>query len=151
MRKAFEVSTSSGEVVTIIAVSIDGLGGLADGSEAADDVLITAAALLRKHLDPCGGVVCRLGGPMFAGLLIGAGHTSALAAAEEFRAEVAAASDRWAASKRYAKRIGVSVGVASRDPKAQAQPATPQELLAHAAKHVQASRAAGGNAVRAAA
>jgi diguanylate cyclase (GGDEF)-like protein len=151
MRKAFEVSTNSGEVVTVIAVSLDGLGGLTDGAEASDDVLITAAALLRKHLDPCGGVVCRLGGPMFAGLVIGTGHTATLAAAEEFRAEMSAASERWAASKRLTKRIGASIGVASRDPKSASQPGTPQELLSEAAKQVQASRAAGGNAVRAAA
>lgn len=151
MRKAFQLSTTSGEVVTIVAVSIDGLGAMADGSESADEVLVTAAALLRKHLDPCGGVVCRLGGPMFAGLVIGAGHTSTLAAAEEFRSDFAVASERWTSERRVGTRVGASVGVASRDPKALSQSATPQELLAEAAKQVQASRAAGGNSVRAAA
>jgi len=146
MRHAFAAAEKAGEGVTVAAVSVDGLAG--PGHERlADEALITACALLRKHFDPLGAVVCRLGGPLFAVLATAVGQAPVRAAADEFRAEYQQAAAAW--DKAAGGAVRASVGIATAAPTGGGS-MTPQALLAAAAKGVQEARSAGG-AVRGAA
>lgn len=144
MRHAFAAAEKAGEGVTVVAVSIDGLPiGRPGGERLADEALITASTLLRKHFDPLGAVVCRLGGPLFAVLATAVGQTPVKAASDEFVAEfqkAAAALDFGANAPPRAclgfATAGAKGGVAL----------TPQALLAAAAKGVQESRSLRGAA-----
>jgi HD-like signal output (HDOD) protein/GGDEF domain-containing protein len=130
MRRAFDAAKRAGESVTVAAVSLEGLDMGGEGSRDSDDAIVTTSALLRKHFDPLGGVVCRLGGPLFAVLVTAAGQTPITAAAEEFRAEFRQVF------RGGAVRACIGVATAGAD-----TPVSPKALLAQAARGVQEDRA----------
>lgn len=132
MRRAFEVARNGGESVTVATVSLDGLPtGDGEAVRFADEAMVTACALLRKHFDPLGGVVCRLGGPLFAVLVTGAAQAPVTAAAEEFRAELATVLGGGGV------RAFIGTATATKD-----RSVSPRELIAEAAQGVHQARAA---------
>lgn len=129
MRRAFDAARRAGESVTVATVSLDGLpAGGAEASRESDEAMITACALLRKHFDPLGGVVCRLGGPLFAVLVTAAGQAPVEAAAEEFRAEFDQATGG---------RVRASIGAATAGT---GEAVSPRDLVARAAQGVHKAR-----------
>lgn len=87
LRKGFELSTKTNEPLTLVQVGIEGLQRTAGqiGVTAGDDAVNACIMLLRKHFSSLGGVVCTLGGDLFAVVLYGAKVRAAEKAAEEFR------------------------------------------------------------------
>jgi two-component system cell cycle response regulator len=150
VRSAFETVRTSGESLSLVQVSLDGLRdfGTALGQTACDDLVCASTSLLAQHFGPFGAVICRLNGEIFAGVIVGAQSPDLATAAERFRAGVERAAVGIAKGAPGAPRVAASIGVAT-VPQSEAVAASrPEGLVVSAARAVQASRAAGGNCVR---
>ena len=150
----FDEAQARREPLTLLQVALDGLGEVnnAAGQFAVDEVIVGTVALLTKHFEPLGGVVCRLGSGVFTVILPGTGRTDAVAAAEKLRTSVTESAPRWlsnASSGSGAPPITVSIGVSSADEETRAAFPSAQRLLLAGAQAVKAARGAGGNCVRA--
>lgn len=139
------------ESLSLLLVCVDGLEALVKmhGVEAGDEAMLGTVALLRKHFDPMGAVVGRFAADTFAVAASGQTQIAVLRAAGEFRADLARSSAQWRVTPDAPPLpVTVSVGTAAAAP-GSAGFDRPQQLLAAAMRAVQASRAGGGNAVRA--
>lgn len=151
VRRAFQLSRSTGERMSILNVALDGFRALVDtgGPERGDEILVGAAALLKKHFEPPGGAVCRVGTEIFAVVFLGTALKAVERSAEEFRNEFAGLAAAWSAkAQQPASRLACAVGIASMESIARQGPMNPAELVMAAARAVQESRAAGCREVR---
>jgi diguanylate cyclase (GGDEF)-like protein len=150
VRSAFDSAAARRGAMSIVQVHLDGFAGLVAGRgmEAADEVLVASAALLRRHFNPIGGVVCRWAEDTFAVAIRGRSQADILRASLEFRGAVERASLAWTiASDRRPLAVTVSIGAANFDP-ATGGFERGEQLVAAALRAVEASRASGGNCVR---
>ncbi len=97
LRKGFELANKNSEPLTLVQVGIEGLQRTASqmGQTAGDETINACIVLLRKHFSALGGVVCTLGGDLFAVVLYGANARAAQTAAEEFRFSFDKAALTW--------------------------------------------------------
>lgn len=147
VRRAFQLSRSSGERMSILNVAVEGFRALAErgGAERGDEILIGTAALLRKHFEPLGGAVCRVGTEIFGVVFLGTAVKAVERSAQEFRAEFAPLSAGWTGN---AHALACAVGLASIEQTPRPVPGNPAELVMAAARAVQDSRAGGCREVR---
>lgn len=156
LRQIFATAVKNGEPMALIEVSIDGfrVAVNAGGPQLGDDILVGITALLRKHVEPMGGVVCRLAGEIFGAIVPNVARQGAMAAAEEFRQDVLRVRDRWIEgippSPRPIPAVSASIGVACLESDGKTF-TTPEQMVAAATRAVQGSRGAGGNGVATAA
>ena len=151
VRSAFAAVQSRGEPLTLLEISIDGFKELTKtrGLEAGDEVLLGVATLLKKHFDPCGAAVCRIGGDIFAVVMVGTSRVEAAKVAETFREDLNSASLRWQVPGGGPLQTKTSTGMVTVEPSELPSFQTPQALVVAAARAVQAARNAGGNCARA--
>ncbi len=151
VRSAFSAVQSRNEPLTLVEVSIDGFKELTQsrGLEAGDEILLGVATLLKKHFEPCGAAVCRIGGDIFAVVMVGTSRTEAAKVAEAFRADLMQASPRWQVPGGGPVTATTSTGMVTVEPAQIGEFQTPQSLVIAAARAVQAARNAGGNCARA--
>lgn len=149
LREAFRASIENSEPMGLLELTIDDFKAirLAAVNEA-DEALIGVTALLKKHFEPWGGVVCRVSDEVFAIPLSGVTKQGVARACEEFRADLARASSVWLKGRIPGRTaLTVSIGVALHEPECSAFQCV-EHLLTAATKGLQASRASGGNTVR---
>lgn len=149
VRSAFDSAAAGRGAMSIVQVHIDGFRELVAGRgmDAADEVLVASAELLRTHFDPMGGVVCRWAEDTFAVVIQGRSQSEILQAAGEFRAAVARASRRWTVpSDSRPLAVTASIGAANFDGGGVFERG--EQLVAAALRAAEASRACGGNCVR---
>jgi len=113
----------------------------------ADTLLRGAAAILRKHFEPQGGVIGRLSGSLLAVGVRGMAEEDLRTAAEGFRAEFELAETHWLDLDEPGASRGASVGVAWAPAAQFGEPTAPSRLLGSAIQSVQAARTLGGNRV----
>lgn len=146
VRRAFRLARSGGESMTILNVALDGFRGLveAGGSTRGDEALLGTAALLKKHFEPLGGAVCRVGTEIFAVVFLGTAIKAVLRTAEAFQADLNAVAVSWVRLVAPARaRVAAAIGVASQGEIGQPVMANPAELVIAAARAVQEARALG--------
>lgn len=151
VRSAFTAVQTRNESLTLLEICIDGFKELtaSRGLEAGDEVLLGVATLLKKHFDPCGAAVCRIGGDIFAVVMVGNSRTEAAKVAEACRQDLQRSSPRWQVPGGPAVTVATSTGMVTVEPSQLGDFQTPQALVVAAARAVQAARGAGGNCVRA--
>ncbi|MBX3380443.1 MAG: HDOD domain-containing protein [Phycisphaeraceae bacterium] len=142
LKKAFELSTSTQEPVALVQVALDGLQHAAGkiGTSAGDQTVNACIVLLKKHFASLGGVICKLGGDLFAVVLYGANGRSAQRCAEEFRNSFDKATMTWPIGGGSVKS---SIGVASHEPGTPATHPGLQQLVIASVNALKAARAAG--------
>ncbi len=150
LRQAFASAKRDNEAASLVEVSIDGLKGISSPAspEAADDVVVGVATLMKKHFEPVGGLVCRLTPEIFAAVMPGSSGAEALAVSEEFRQAVLRARQTWGqpsdGGASTTANIGVSIGLSAREGQS-SMFEKPEQMVVAAAHAVQSARAAGGN------
>jgi diguanylate cyclase (GGDEF)-like protein len=150
VRGAFDTAALHRGAMSIVQVNIDGFRALVAGRglEAADEVLVASAKLLRKHFDAIGGVVCRWADDTFAVAIQGKSQAEILRAASEFRAAVEWVSRGWTlAADSRPLAVTVSIGAANFEGGVGGFQKG-EQLIAAAVRAVEVSRASGGNCVR---
>lgn len=151
VRRAFQLSRSTGEGMSILNVAVEGVRALvaARCGVNGEEVLVGTTALLKKHFEPMGGAVCRVGSEVFGVVFLGATARAVLRCVEEFRTDLARVAEAWSrAAHPHADRVTASMGLASLEPNAAVMPASPAELVVSAARAVQEARAAGRGEIR---
>lgn len=137
-----ERARRSGAPVSVILADLDHFKSINDrhGHEAGDDVLITAAKVLRGAVRATDGLG-RWGGEEFIAVLANADEQMAAEIAERMRSAIAAA-----AFHQLPKGITISIGVATRA--GFTDPAVAwDELIAEADRHLYQAKSAGRNRV----
>lgn len=149
LRAAFQASIENKEPLGLLELTIDDFKSIQQVAvDLADEVLIGTTALLKKHFEPVGGVVCRVSGEVFAVPLSGVTRQGLAQACEEFRHDLRRASAVWLKGKVATRaEVTASVGVALHEPDTGGFQ-TVEQLVTAATKGLHSSRAAGGNAVR---
>jgi GGDEF domain-containing protein len=112
------------------------------------EALAGVVSTLRRHVDPMGGVVCRIQ-PLLIGLVApGIDQPTLLRVIETARAEIEKASPGWGRARHLAlQRVKTTAGVAVREP---GDPAftKPEQVVAAAAAALRQALAGGGMCVR---
>jgi diguanylate cyclase (GGDEF)-like protein len=146
LRNGFELSRKNNEALTLVQIGVDGLRNTAMkiGASAGDETINSCVMLMRKHFAPLGGVVCTLGGDIYAMVIYGANAKDAQRAAEEFRFSFEKAVVTWPLGGGTLK---VSMGVASNDPGAGSTFASVQELVVSAVTALKTARAGDGRGI----
>ncbi|MCC6227798.1 MAG: GGDEF domain-containing protein [Phycisphaerales bacterium] len=149
LREAFRASIENNEPMGLLELTIDDFKPIRQAApDLADEALIGVTALLKKHFEPAGGVVCRVSDEVFAIPMSGVTKQSVARACEEFRADLVRASGVWLKGRLQGRStFTASIGVALHEPDNSAFQSV-EHLLTAATKGLQASRASGGNAVR---
>lgn len=142
LKKAFELSATSMEPVALVQVALDGLQKAAGqiGTSAGDETVNACIVLLRKHFASLGGVICKLGGDLFAVVLYGANGRAAQQTADEFRASFEKAMLTWPLGGGTVKS---SVGIASHEPGTPAIHASLQQFVIASVNALKAARSSG--------
>lgn len=142
LKKAFELSAASKEPVALVQVALDGLQKAAGqvGTSAGDETVNACIVLLRKHFASLGGVICKLGGDLFAVVLYGANGRAAQHSADEFRMSFDKAMLTWPLGGGTVKS---SVGIASHEPGTAAIHAGLQQFVIASVNALKAARASG--------
>jgi len=145
----FTNATGENDSMSIVEVVVEGLDRVTTdcGREAADEILLGVAALLRMHFEPTGAIVARISQSMFGVAVRGMTQLSAVRAAEVFRTDIEKAAGRWKADL-GAEGVGVSIGVACAEQLRDGAFASASQVLAAATKAAITARQEGGNCVR---
>ena len=146
LRNGFELSRKNNEALTLVQIGVDGLRNTAMkiGASAGDETINSCIMLMRKHFAPLGGVVCTLGGDIYAMVIYGANAKDAQRAAEEFRFSFEKAVVTWPLGGGTLK---VSMGVASNDPGLGSTFGSVQELVVSAVTALKTARAGDGRGI----
>lgn len=157
-RKGFEtaldnglmLSRDSSEPITLVQLAVEGMTKLASlrGSDAPTRYPNSVTQLLRKHFDALGGVVCKLGGDVFAVVIFGTGMRTAAAAAEEFCASLHRFLD--AAKKEGQPNLPVvpSIGISAQIPFEGIRYSDRSELITAAVNALRQARSSGRSGIR---
>ncbi|MBY0313130.1 MAG: GGDEF domain-containing protein [Phycisphaerales bacterium] len=153
MVAAFEQTRSGVGPLSVAMFDVDAVGEINEscGSDAGDIVLINVAGRLEQIIQPLGGMVARFDGGRFIVLLPRLDRASAVRAAEQARAAVAASPIKLIAAKSGAPSevsVTVSVGVAAVDTQMIKRFDEPSSLLAIIDQAVKAAQKAGRNTIR---
>ncbi|MDX2017454.1 MAG: GGDEF domain-containing protein [Planctomycetota bacterium] len=151
MRRGVETAQSDQAPMILVQVMLDGFKPILEklGREAADEALVGAAALLKKHFEPSGGIVVRLGHEVFAAVIVGADSRGVEGLCAEFLTDLERASSTWPGLSGCAAaglRAGITASVgASVMPVGVTLSAA--QMVTEATRMLQASRTQGGNRV----
>jgi HD-like signal output (HDOD) protein/GGDEF domain-containing protein len=144
------LSMDSGEPITLVQLAVEGmtkLGTLRSG-DAAVRYPNTVTQLLRKHFDALGGVVCKLGGDLFAVVIFGSAMRPAAVAAEEFCESL----ERFLTKARERGgpdvTVSPSIGIAAQIPFEGIRYAGRNELVLAAVDAMRQARASGKSGIR---
>ncbi|GJM20039.1 MAG: hypothetical protein DHS20C14_22520 [Phycisphaeraceae bacterium] len=154
VRAAFGAARAGEMTLTIVQVVIDHLDGIekTQGPVTRDELVIGVAAILHRHFEPLGGIVCRPTPNLFSVVLPRTTRAQATAATGAFRAQLPDAVERWLPALRQAQiDVTASIGIATLDATTASQFATPSDLVTGATHAVRDVVRAGGNDVRTAA
>jgi len=145
----FDAGLTTGGSMGVVDVVVEGLDRVVNdcGREAADEILLGVAALLRMHFEPAGGMVARISQSMFAVAMSGMTQLACVRAAEVFRTDIEKAAGRWKADL-GAEGVGVSIGVACAEQLSDGVFTGASQILAVATKAAISARQDGGNCVR---
>ena len=145
LHAALDAGAHRGEAVSVIQIRIKGPDP-DHSSEDSNESILGVAAILNKHFQPLGALVCRLGPLSFGVVVIGTGRLAAQRVAEEFRSDLETTGQRWA--KHGGIAVTASIGVVGVD---QGKPnpfEKPEQFAAATIRALQACETAGGNCVR---
>lgn len=148
-RRAFDASSAADEPVGVVVMSVDeGYGAGRLSGAALVEALAGVVSTMRRHLDPMGGVVCRIQ-PLLLGLVVpGIDQPTLLKVVEVARAEIEKASPGWGKARHLTlQRVRTTAGVAVREP-GDAAFTKPEQVVAAAAAALRQALAGGGMCVR---
>lgn len=148
---SFKRAQAEDEPATIVYLMVDGYEEAlrSGGVGATEEVLIGTAALLKKHFDPLGAVICRCGNDRFGIVLSGVGRADAVNTASIFRDELRESSRRWKIEGiDTSLNVTSSIGTATAEGTDEGPFGRVQQLAGAATKAMEASRHAGGNCIR---
>lgn len=145
LRTLIEAGAGRGEAISVVQIRIKGPEP-ERSPEDANESILGVAAILNKHFQPLGAMVCRTGPLSFGVAVIGTGRLGAQRVAEEFRADLESTGQRWA--KHGGTAVTASVGVVGVDQGATNPFSKPEHFAAATVKALQACESAGGNCVR---
>lgn len=153
MVAAFEQARTGVGPLSVAMFDVDGIDELSEscGNDAGDIVLINVAGRLEQIVRPLGGMVARFTGGRFVALLPRLDRASAVRAAEQARAAIAALPIKLVAAKSGAPSevsVTASVGVAAVDTQMIKRFDEPASLLAIIDQAVKAAQKAGKNTIR---
>ncbi|MGH7243735.1 MAG: HDOD domain-containing protein [Phycisphaerales bacterium] len=142
LKRAFELSATTNEPLALVQVALDGLQKAATkiGTSAGDETVNACIVLLRKHFASLGGVICKLGGDLFAVVLYGAAGKAAHRSAEEFRTSFDKATMTWPLGGGSVK---ASIGVSSHEPGTQTVHPGLQQLVIASVNALKTARSSG--------
>lgn len=152
IREAFP-NAEAGEyplsVVQLVVSGYDELGNSV-GVEAQDEVVIGTIVMLRRHFEPLGGVICRLGESIFAVVLPAVERADAVRLSGECCAEFVKKLAGWVPeAPGVGESVRVSIGVASIDDETRPMLTSADLLIKAASQAVLAARAGEGSTTRA--
>ena len=145
VRGAFPAASSGETVLTLIQIIVDGLTAIRaeSGEIPADEHLMGIVALLEKHFEPLGGIVCRVADSIFPVVLPGVRGADAKAAVNELLIEYPTALKTWRFDGADAPTpLRLSIGISTFDSSGGAVFASPSEFVADATRAAQAARRA---------
>lgn len=152
IKETYPRALSGEHPLSIVQLVIEGYDELAStiGDSAQDEVLISTVVMLRKHFEPMGGVVCRLGDSIFAVVLPAVERSDAVRESNACCTEFAARLTEWVPDVPEIKdSVRIAVGVATVDDDSRAMLRTADLLVKAASQAVMAARSAGGSTTRA--
>lgn len=145
LRSALAAGESHSEAVSVIQIRVGGVptDGLTNDTT---ETLLGVSALMNKHFQPLGGIVCRTGETLFGIVVMGTGRLGAQRVAEEFRADLELTSARWA--KHGGHAATANIGVVGIEQGGSLPFTRPEQFAAATLRALQACEIAGGNCVR---
>ena len=146
-RRAFERAAEADESLGVVVVSVDeGKGATRLSGPVLVEALAGVVATLRRHVDPLGGVVCRIQPTLIGVVLPDANQPTLLKVIEAARAEIEKASPTWGKAKRLMlPRVKTTAGMAVRDPASPGGLTQPERIVAAAAQALREALAQGGS------
>lgn len=136
-------------VVQLVVSGFDDLGNTV-GVEAQDEVVIGTIVMLRRHFEPMGGVVCRLGDSIFAVVLPAVERGDAVRESGACCTEFVQKLPSWVPdSPGIGESMRVSIGVATLDDETRPVLTSADLLIKAASQAVLAARAGEGSTTRA--
>jgi len=149
-RRAFELAAPTPESVGVVVLSVDeGSGVTRLSGPTLIEALAGVVATLKRHMDPLGGVVCRIQ-PLLIGVVIpGVEQPTLLKVIESARAEIEKTSPSWGKARQLLlPRVRTTAGVAVRNPENPGTLTQPEHVVAAAASALRQALAAGGSCVK---
>jgi two-component system, cell cycle response regulator len=136
VRAAIDAAVVANESVGLLEISIDGMKSLAESrtEAAADEIIIGTASLLKKHFEPCGGAVCRIGANLFAVVLSGVSARETTKTADALQLEFASSIPVWVKDAKP-EAFKLDFGNARHETSAGPAP-TPQQLVLAATREL---------------
>jgi len=151
VRAAFATAKAGQTTLSVAQIAIDAVPLVAErfGTVARDELVIGLVAILHKHFEPMGGVVCRLSPGSLCIVLPDTSQPTALAALANLRAELPGAFRRWLPSLALDEEPPtVSIGLTSVDERTRGSFQTPAEFVIASVNALKEARTAGGNAIQ---
>ncbi|MEL6740084.1 MAG: HDOD domain-containing protein [Planctomycetota bacterium] len=149
IRAVFDAATRGELDLTVIHVAVQARAASAVSEVARDEVSIGVVALLTKHFEPLGGVVCRLAPSMYAVVLPGVGRAGGARQAEEFRADLPVTIAGWVDLEASpGLQVRSTIGIATLDRTTGEHIDSVERLVAASTVATRAALQAGGDRVR---
>ncbi|MBX3365540.1 MAG: HDOD domain-containing protein [Phycisphaeraceae bacterium] len=151
MRSAFVLGKSRCEPVSVVLLALDDFAEICRvGPDEIDgEIALGVTSLLKRHFDPVGGVVGRLGPDLFGVVATGKPRAQVTELAERFRKDLDCHSQQWVVPDYPGKlRVTASVGVSGNDQWNPGGFVAPEQLQAASLRAAQAAKVSGGNTVR---
>lgn len=146
-----KTAVDTSECVSLMLVHIDQYASIKKerGLGAADEVLVSTAAMLRRHFETFGGALCRWASDTFGVVVVGTPSSDIQMSAKEFCTELARASATWKMSPEEDPiRATVSIGGVYMESSTFDVFKAPDMLRIAALKAINSSRKDGGNCVQ---
>lgn len=143
LRAAIDSATAAGESVALLETTVEGLNlasPATDDASAADEVVIGLATLLKKHFEPAGAAVCRIGADVFAVVFSGVLPREIAKCCADLDAEFPLAMSVWARHVTIGN-IRLVHGIAVHDT-ASGQSVSPRQLVLDATRELAKAKSA---------
>lgn len=151
LRRMFEKAAQEDESVGVVVLSLDeGTGAGRLTGQTLIEALAGVVSVLRRSVDPMGGVVCRIQ-PLLIGVVApDVDQTTLTKVIEQARIEIEKTSQSWGKARNLVlPRVRSTAGVAVRGPKPAGEADQPEHLVAAAASALRQALAGGGGCVKA--
>ncbi|MCA9279653.1 MAG: GGDEF domain-containing protein [Phycisphaeraceae bacterium] len=151
IQHSHKTAIDNDECASLLLVHIDQYATIMKerGIDAADEVLVSTAAMLRRHFETFGGALCRWASDTFGVIVVGVPSNDVQATAKEFCKELSRASLHWKiAPSDDPIRATVSIGGVNMESDSFSIFKAPETLRIAALKAIHNSRTEGGNRVR---
>ena len=152
IKESFHPAHTGAHALSIVQMVISGFDDLGSvvGEDAQDEVVISTVVMLRRHFEPMGGVVCRLGDSIFAVVLPAVERLDAVRASNACCQEFAKRMPSWVPeAPEVGESVSLSVGVATLDDSTRAVLANADLLVKATSQAVVAARSSKGSNTRA--